>query len=255
MSSQNPVNKGRVAHFFERILPKTSLKRYILISSLCGMIVYILSSLFVPHFYADIAFIISCYFGVCLLFSIIRKKYNDQYVEILYRYVYKPSYVRLLIGFVIASIAFVLAISAVDLILRLFASGANAFGPNSLAAIPLQHVLGVMIGGILCGVWGLLLPMFVISLVCVPVHFVLMVTRWCPNCGKFFGLRVTDRKVVDSQAISMKKTLEIKNARGEVIGTNEQYIPGTRETTQTVKTCKYCGAEVENYRTSDHENV
>jgi hypothetical protein len=63
------------------------------------------------------------------------------------------------------------------------------------------------------------------------------------------------KELVDSEKISIKVELEDQNIYGEVRGYREQYIPGTRDTYQTIYTCKHCGAVWIMEKTSDNKHV
>lgn len=76
----------------------------------------------------------------------------------------------------------------------------------------------------------------------------------CPLCGKL-GTTKTSTQTMGTQSISIKKELQRKNSRGEVIGTDEQYIPGTRTFYRTWYRCKQCGREFHRDTFSDHAHV
>lgn len=62
----------------------------------------------------------------------------------------------------------------------------------------------------------------------------------CISCKKLFAMRKIETNLIEVADISIKKELKQRNLSGEVMGTSEQYIPGTRKTYETIHECKYC---------------
>lgn len=169
------------------------------------------------------------------LYKLLRAK-NP--VEFISKTVWKPKYrVLLLVAIVFAVISSVLWSNSTSL-----ESGSSDFVANLAYSY--------------CGFLVILLyVVMTLAIIAILLKFVLDRTRWCPSCGKLFALETVSRQVVDSQQISVKKTLETKNTRGDVIGTTETYIPGTRQTVETTRYCKYCGCEVVGTSTHTYENL
>ena len=63
----------------------------------------------------------------------------------------------------------------------------------------------------------------------------------CPACKKFYALSFIDSNLLREEDISIKVSTERKNVSGEVIGTQEQYIPGKRKFYEQTYKCKNCG--------------
>lgn len=65
----------------------------------------------------------------------------------------------------------------------------------------------------------------------------------CEKCQQWGAIKKGRKEVLGTEAISIKKTLENKNTRGDVISTSEQYIPGTRTFYRQWYLCSKCGHE------------
>lgn len=77
----------------------------------------------------------------------------------------------------------------------------------------------------------------------------------CDTCKRMGALKFANTKALREEAISICVEMKQKNARGEVIGTQEQYIPGKRIEYQDAYRCKYCGAIEYYIRTADEKNI
>lgn len=77
----------------------------------------------------------------------------------------------------------------------------------------------------------------------------------CPHCKKWFSLKKTATLKVGEKNISMPTEVKHRNAYGEVTGTSEQYIPGTRRTFCETYLCKECGEKSYRSYTRDSKNV
>ena len=77
----------------------------------------------------------------------------------------------------------------------------------------------------------------------------------CKKCKKLFALQKVQTDVLDCKNISILVETKSKNLYGETIGTNEQYIPGTRITYRDTFVCKYCGYEKQSNRTIDEKSI
>lgn len=69
----------------------------------------------------------------------------------------------------------------------------------------------------------------------------------CPACNKRFCLKKEGKEIIGREAVSVRVETNTKNRNGEVIGTQEQYVPGERITYQVNYVCKKCGEQC--YRT------
>ena len=77
----------------------------------------------------------------------------------------------------------------------------------------------------------------------------------CPSCKRLYALKYVGSKVTDKESISVRKEVNRWNQYGEIIDTQEQYIPGTRYTYRDAYKCKYCGHVKYRQVVESHENV
>ena len=63
----------------------------------------------------------------------------------------------------------------------------------------------------------------------------------CPSCKKPFCLKTTGEEVVSKENVSVLVNTNTRNRKGEVVGSQEQYVPGDRITYRVNKVCKKCG--------------
>ena len=63
----------------------------------------------------------------------------------------------------------------------------------------------------------------------------------CPSCNKPFCLKKTGEEVVSKENVSVLVNTNTRNRKGEVVGSQEQYVPGERITYRVNKVCKKCG--------------
>lgn len=87
------------------------------------------------------------------------------------------------------------------------------------------------------------------------IIFANLFLRRCRSCKKIFAMQKIGKYVIKTETISMLAELKKRDNYGRVYGTDEQYIPGTRTTYETLYRCKYCGHEetVTQYR--DEKNI
>ena len=92
----------------------------------------------------------------------------------------------------------------------------------------------------------------------------LMVSGWyvykgwdtkCSNCKKLYAMIEEKSTLVNSEQISIKVELKNKDTYGEVTGTREQYIPGTRKHYDCIYKCKFCGFEQTIREKVDRKNI
>lgn len=84
-----------------------------------------------------------------------------------------------------------------------------------------------------------LIVMYILSIIVLIINF--GYKRRCPSCYKWFSMKWSGDKLVKCEDIQIKTEVKTKNSRGEVIGTQEQYIPGTRKFYQKNYICRKCG--------------
>ena len=63
----------------------------------------------------------------------------------------------------------------------------------------------------------------------------------CPSCKKRFCLKKDGEEIIDRQNVSVLVETNEKDRNGNVIGSQEQYVPGERITYRAYKICKKCG--------------
>lgn len=63
----------------------------------------------------------------------------------------------------------------------------------------------------------------------------------CPSCHKPFCLKKTGEEIVNKENVSVLVNTNTRNRKGEVVGSQEQYVPGERITYRVNKVCKKCG--------------
>lgn len=116
-------------------------------------------------------------------------------------------------------------------------------------------LVAIFIVGGICGVLGMVtvtgsfadrLACFIGILICGMIMY-LIIYYWygknhkCPACKKRFCLKKTGEEIVGRENISVLVETRIRNKNGEVIGSQEQYVPGERITYRINKVCRKCG--------------
>lgn len=69
----------------------------------------------------------------------------------------------------------------------------------------------------------------------------------CKKCGKAFAYQVYDHNIVDESDTTITEEKDIKNKRGEKIGSYTQDVAAITQTTKQYLRCKYCGYETTGY--------
>lgn len=69
----------------------------------------------------------------------------------------------------------------------------------------------------------------------------------CKKCGKMFAYQVYDHNIVDVSDTTITEEKDIRNKRGEKIGSYTQDVAATAYTTKQYLRCKYCGHETTGY--------
>lgn len=104
----------------------------------------------------------------------------------------------------------------------------------------------------------LLGPVTLIGWIALVIISMIMWKRWksrCHICKRWNALELTKTETLKQEDISVLVELEHRNTNREVIGTQDQYIPGKRKTYQDTYKCKYCGHLETCTRTEDKASV
>ncbi|MFV0499406.1 MAG: hypothetical protein ACK5NF_05185 [Bacilli bacterium] len=91
------------------------------------------------------------------------------------------------------------------------------------------------------------LKYFLITLL-LTIILLYVIKKRCKKCNKLFAMKFNKKTLVKSESISILKDKKIKNAKGEVTGCMQDYVPRKRQTCLSEFCCKYCGAK--KYKTS-----
>lgn len=67
-------------------------------------------------------------------------------------------------------------------------------------------------------------------------------TKKCPDCKKWYALKSNGEELIKCEDIQILTEVKRKDNYGHVVGTQEQYVPGTRRTYQKNYICCKCGA-------------
>ncbi len=108
-------------------------------------------------------------------------------------------------------------------------------------------VLGIQVDSIFFGVVFVLIPAIFL--------FRFIWKTRCPYCKKAFAIKKVGKRYVGSDDISVKVKTNNYNRKGEVIGTQEQYIPGKRNNYRIIYKCEKCGKEKYRMVTKDSANI
>lgn len=106
------------------------------------------------------------------------------------------------------------------------------------------------------GIWGIILVnniilkiiMFIFAIICGLIMY-LIIYYWygkdykCPFCNHRFCLVKTGEEIINKEYISVSINTNTKNKYGDIIGTQEQYVPGERITYRINKICTKCKQE------------
>ena len=77
----------------------------------------------------------------------------------------------------------------------------------------------------------------------------------CPTCKKRFALKRIGKELASSERISILQEVKTRNRNGNVVGTQEQYIPGTRRIYEIHYVCKNCGEDCYRQYEKDTPNI
>lgn len=112
-----------------------------------------------------------------------------------------------------------------------FIFGMFFFGIPIILTILSYKILAILCGIIIIAYFSLIFFQ--------DIHYAIICR--CPTCKKLSGLQYIDCKLFKEEKISIKVENAKKNADGHIIGTYEQYIPGTRKIYIETYKCKFCG--------------
>ncbi|MGI6153783.1 MAG: hypothetical protein ACOYJB_08130 [Christensenellaceae bacterium] len=90
----------------------------------------------------------------------------------------------------------------------------------------------------------LILPIVIAGAAFTGLFFLSAWPKRCKKCKKWFAIVKSTTNHIGSNDIMVKKQLQTKNIYGDVTGSQEQYIPGTRGYYETIYKCKHCGAKI-----------
>ena len=90
------------------------------------------------------------------------------------------------------------------------------------------------------------LPFLVVGLVLLILPWSIFFIRGkfafgCSYCKGFFALKRLRTDLVGEESISVKMEVNDKDSNGVIIGSREQYVPGTRKKYQDTFICRKCG--------------
>lgn len=77
----------------------------------------------------------------------------------------------------------------------------------------------------------------------------------CNSCKRWGALELVNTKILQEASIYVPIDTKKKNVKGEIIGTQEQYIPGKRIQYQDTYKCKNCGKTETYIRTVDKASL
>lgn len=136
----------------------------------------------------------------------------------------------------------------------------NEYGVEVIQADIHAHIRQICLDFLKSAVWGFPMVLLVMALAVfitrlAVIVFATLFLRRCRNCKKLFAMQKAEKYVTKTETISMLVELKKRNNYGQVYGTDEQYIPGTRTTYETVYRCKYCGHEETVTQYKDEKNI
>lgn len=136
----------------------------------------------------------------------------------------------------------------------------NEYGVEAVQADTHAHIRQICLSFLKGMVWAfpgvlLLISLLVLITRLLIISFANLFLRRCRSCKKLFAMQKVGKYVVKKETISMLAELKRRDKDGQVYGTDEQYIPGTRTTYETLYRCKYCGREETLTRYRDEKNI
>lgn len=100
---------------------------------------------------------------------------------------------------------------------------------------------------------GIVLIMIIIPMIVLIIDRGL--DRRCVECKQWFALRVTDDTLIKREDIQILTEVKRKDNYGHVVGTQEQYVPGTRKIYHKNYICRKCGATSFRTYSKDEKNT
>lgn len=79
--------------------------------------------------------------------------------------------------------------------------------------------------------------------------------RRCVECKQWFALRVNGDTLIKCEDIQILTEVKRKDNYGHVVGTQEQYVPGTRKIYHKNYICRKCGATSFRTYSKDEKNT
>ncbi|MCL2605292.1 MAG: hypothetical protein FWD90_12505 [Defluviitaleaceae bacterium] len=90
------------------------------------------------------------------------------------------------------------------------------------------------------------------------IIFLAIKYRWryrCKKCKKFFTIQKKATYLDKTENISVIVETERRDLQGNIIGTQDQYIPGQRKRYKTPYICKHCGYDIYWLNEKDRANI
>lgn len=99
---------------------------------------------------------------------------------------------------------------------------------------------------------------FLVMFIIIPIIIVVInrgLDRRCTECKEWFALRVSGDNLIKCEDIQILTEVKLKDNYGHVVGTQEQYVPGTRKIYHKNYTCRKCGATSFRTYSKDEKNT
>ena len=77
----------------------------------------------------------------------------------------------------------------------------------------------------------------------------------CPSCKQFYALKKVGNEIVHREDISVLTKVNNYDNQGNRLGTQEQYIPGVRDTYRITYKCIFCGEKKYKTKTKDSAKI
>jgi len=77
----------------------------------------------------------------------------------------------------------------------------------------------------------------------------------CSECKKWGAMRRVDSQLLRTETISVLVETKRRNLDGNVVGSQDQYIPGTRKVYSDTYQCKFCGAQYKREHTAERASL
>lgn len=125
--------------------------------------------------------------------------------------------------------------------------GLIGFGVSVLTRSGIQHETTKVWAAVIYIGWAILI---ILSIV--------LWRRWnfrCQACKRWGALKLLQTELAKQEKISVLVEVERRDYGGNVIGTQDQYIPGKRKTYQYTYRCKHCNNMETRTRSFDNANI